>query len=178
MDLKLLLPIAFASPDGVPLPHPHNFEAVRDLEYNNRPEHGLWCSPITSWSSEGAPAGTAWTDWCAKPDDVTGQPSVYHGKYTQFVGVEPLPHARIYLVETVDHLDRLVATFPLSLDHPMRRTAPDWAAMTAACWDAVYVSAAGLAANAERFVMVEPSLAGWDCPSVLWLRPTYKLTVP
>ncbi len=32
--------------------------------------------------------------------------------------------------------------------------------------------------NSERFVMVEPSLAGWDCPSVLWLRPAYRLIAP
>ena len=60
----------------------------------------------------------------------------------------------------------------------MRRTAPDWEAMAASGWDAVYVSTAGLTANAERFVMVEPSLAMWDCPSVLWLRPAYRLTTP
>ena len=132
MDLKLVPPIAFALPEGKPLPHPRNFATVRNVEYLNRPEHGLWCSPVTSWSSEGAPVATAWTDWCAKPDDLTGQPSVYHGRYTTFAVVEPLPHARIYLVDTVDHLDRLVATFPLSVDRPMRRTAPDWEAMAAA----------------------------------------------
>jgi hypothetical protein len=48
--------------------------------------------------------------------------------------------------------------------------------MAASGWDAVYVSAAGLTANAERFVIAEPSLARWDCPSVLWLRPAYRLT--
>lgn len=24
--------------------------------------------------------------------------------------------------------------------------------------------------------MTGPSLYGWDCPSVLWLRPAYRLT--
>lgn len=178
MDPKLLPPIAHASAEGVLPPYPRNFEAVRNLEDLNRPERGLWCSPVTTWSSDGAPAGTAWTDWCATPDELTGQPSVLHGKYTQFTAVEPLPQARIYLIDTADDLNRLVGAFLLPLEHPMRRTAPDWEAMAASGWDAVYASIAGLTANAERWVTVEPSLSGWDCPSVLWLRPAYRLTTP
>jgi len=92
--------------------------------------------------------------------------------------VEPLPHARIYLIDTADDLDRLVGAFPLPPDHLMRRTAPNWEAMAAAGWDAVYVSAVGLTANAERIPLFEPSLALWDCASVLWLRPAYQLTTP
>jgi hypothetical protein len=60
----------------------------------------------------------------------------------------------------------------------MRRTAPDWEVMAASGWDAVYVSEAGLAANAGRPVMAEPSLHMWDCPTLLWLRPAYRLTTP
>ena len=178
MDPELLPPIAYASAEGILPPYPSNFEAVRNLENLVRPDHGLWCSPVTTWSSDGAPTGTAWTDWCATPDELTGQASVLHGRYTQFTAVEPLPQVRIYLIDTADDLDRLVATFPLPLEHPMRRTAPDWEAMAASGWDAVYVSTAGLTVNAERFVMVEPSLHRWDCPSVLWLRPAYRLTTP
>ena len=178
MDPKLLPPIAYAAAQGFPLPHPCDFEPVRNLDDLNRPEHGLWCAPVTSWSSAGAPIGTAWTDWCATPDDLTGQPSALHGHYTQFTAVEPLPHAHIYLIDTEEDLDRLVAAFPLPPDHLMCRTAPDWEAMAAADWDAVYASSAGLTANAERFVTMYPSLAGWDCASVLWLRPAYRLTAP
>ena len=97
------------------------------------------------------------------------------GATPTIAAVEPLPQVRIYLIETPDDLDRLVAGFPLPVEHPMRRTAPDWEAMAASGWDAVYVSAAGLTANAERFPTGEPSLARWDCPSVLWLRPAYRL---
>jgi hypothetical protein len=50
--------------------------------------------------------------------------------------------------------------------------------MAASGWDAVYVSEAGLTANADRYVMFEPSLAMWDCPSVLWLHSAYQLTIP
>lgn len=177
MDPSLLPPIAYASAEDVLPPYPCNFEAVRNLENLIRPDHGLWCSPITAWSRDGAPTGTAWTDWCATPNKLTGEPSEYHGRYTKFTVVEPLSQARIYLIDTTDDLDRLVATFPLPPEHPMHRTAPDWEAMAASDWDAVYVSTAGLAANEERFVMVEPSLAMWDCPSVLWLRPTYRLSI-
>lgn len=178
LDPKLLPPIAYASPEDVPPPHPRRFEAVGNLEDLSRPEHGLWCSPVTASSKDGTPTGTAWTDWCATPDESTGQASVFHGVYTQIVLVEPLPEARIYQIDTTDDLDRLVAAFPLLPDHPMCRTAPDWEAMAAAGWDAVYASAAGIAANAGRFVTLEPSLYGWECSSVLWLRPAYWLPTP
>ncbi|MFF3373589.1 hypothetical protein ACFYXF_11655 [Streptomyces sp. NPDC002680] len=66
----------------------------------------------------------------------------------------------------------------MRLEHLMHRTAPDREAMAAASWDAVYASAVGVEVNAERHVTVVPSLSGWDCPSVLWLRPTYRLATP
>ncbi|MFD7480787.1 hypothetical protein ACFV8Z_54390 [Streptomyces sp. NPDC059837] len=106
---------------------------------------------------------------------MTGQPSGLHGTYAWIIVVEPLPEARIYPIDTEDDLDRLVATYPLPLDHPMRGAAPDWEAMAAADWDAVYASEAGIAANAERHVTAGPSLAGWECTSLLWLRPAYRL---
>jgi hypothetical protein len=84
-------PIAYASAEGVLPPYPRNFVPVRNLEDLVRPDHGLWCFPVTAWSSDGAPAGTAWTDWCATPDELTGRPSGYHGRYTKFTMVEPLP---------------------------------------------------------------------------------------
>jgi hypothetical protein len=90
MDPGLLPPIAHAAAVGVP-PDPRTFEAVRNLEDLVRPDHGLWCSPVTTWSSDGAPIGTAWTDWCATPDELTGQASVYHGTYTTFTAVGPGP---------------------------------------------------------------------------------------
>lgn len=31
-----------------------------------------------------------------------------HGRYTQFTEVEPLPWARIYIIDTTDGLNRLV----------------------------------------------------------------------
>jgi hypothetical protein len=177
MGLELLPPIAHASAEGDPPPHPETFKAVINLVDLIRPEHGLWCSPVTAWSAEGAPTATAWTEWCATPDQL-GLPSGLHGRYSQFTQVEPLPQARIYLIDTTDDLNRLVEAFPLPPAHPMHRTAPDWAATAASSWDAVYASVAGLTANAERIPTCEPSLARWDCSSVLWLRPAYRLTTP
>jgi hypothetical protein len=178
MDPGLLPPIAHAAAEDVPPPDPCTFQAVSNLEDLIRPDHGLWCAPVTAWSSDGAPTRTTWTDWCATPDEVTGQPSEHHGRYTKLTRVKPLPQARIYLIETADDLDQLVATFPLPPGHLMRRSAPDWEAMAAADWDAVYVSGAGLTANGTRVPMVEPALGRWDCPSILWLRPAYRLTTP
>jgi hypothetical protein len=178
MDPKMLPPIAHASAEDVPLPYPRTFKAVRNLEDLIRPDHGLWCSPVTTRSEDGAPTATAWTDWCATPNELTELPSGLNGRYAKFTAVEPLPHARIYLVDTADDLDRLVSAFQLPIEHPMRRTAPNWETMAASGWDAVYVSTAGLMANEDRWPMVEPSLARWDCSSVLWLRPAYRLTTP
>jgi hypothetical protein len=62
MDPRLLPPIAYAAAEGVLPPYPRNFEAVRNLENLVRPDHGLWCSPVTTWSSDSAPTGTVWTD--------------------------------------------------------------------------------------------------------------------
>lgn len=65
--------------------------------------------------------------------------------------------------------------FPLYPGHPMRDTTPNWEALAGADWDAVYVSPAGIAANAERIPVLTSSLANWDSASVLWLRPAYRL---
>ncbi|ALO05607.1 hypothetical protein AQF52_8097 [Streptomyces venezuelae] len=176
LEPDLLPPIANASKEGAPPPYPRNFQAVNNQENFNRPEHGLWCSPVTAWSADGAPTATAWTAWLANPGDVTGQPSKHDGTYSRITAAKPLPEAQIYLIDTEADLDRLVAAFPLPPDHLMYRSTPDWEAMASAGWDAVYVTDAGLTANADRHVIAEPSLHGWDCPSVLWLRPTYQLT--
>ncbi|MFF7986942.1 hypothetical protein ACFZDK_49050 [Streptomyces sp. NPDC007901] len=168
MDLKLLPQIAHVFADGGRPPRPDTFEDVSNLENSNRPARGTWCSPVTR-------TGTAWTDWCANPGDLTGKPSSLHGSYTWTIVVEPLPEARIYAIDTEDDLNRLVAAFPLPLDHLMGLSAPDWEAMAAADWDAVYVSKDGFAANKDRYLGKEPSLAGWECASVLWLHPAYRL---
>jgi hypothetical protein len=91
IDLELLPPIAHASAEGDPPPHPETFKAVSNLEHLIRPEHGLWCSPVTAWSAEGAPTATAWTEWCATPDELTGLPSENNGRYTQFTEVVAAP---------------------------------------------------------------------------------------
>jgi hypothetical protein len=174
MALGLLPPIAHASETDVP-PDPRSFKAVKNREDIIRPDFGLWCSHVTAWSCDGAPTGTVWTDWCATPDEV-GLPSGLDGRYTEFTAVEPLLDARIYLIGTARDLDRLVAAFPLPPDHPMHLIAPDWEAMAAAGWDAVYVSEAGLTENAMRVPIGGASLALWDCASVLWMRPAYRLT--
>jgi hypothetical protein len=178
MDLELLARIAHASAESDPPPFPDTFKAVRNRQDLVQPEGGLWCSSVTARSTEGAPIATAWTEWRTTQNKLFGRPSELDGRYTQFSEVEPMPRARIYLIDTADDLDRLVAAFPLPLWHLMVRTAPDWEAMAVSGWDAVYVSEAGLTASAERTPLFEPSLGRWDCPSVLWLRPAYRLTRP
>jgi hypothetical protein len=92
MDLKLLPLIAHASAEGDPPPHPETFKAVTNRDDLIRPEHGLWCSPVTAWSAEDVPTATAWTEWCETPDELTGLLPGLHGTYTQLTQVEPLPH--------------------------------------------------------------------------------------
>lgn len=127
-DPKLLPPIAYASPEGVSPPDPAAFTPATNLVDLNRPKDGLWTSPVTAWDDDGTPASTAWTDWCAAPDQ-TGLPHLHHvtgTPYTRVVTVEPLPRARIYRIDTAQDLDRLVAAFQLPEGMPMRATAPDW----------------------------------------------------
>lgn len=176
-ETRAAAPIAHASEEGDPPPRPETFKHVRNRQDLIRPDHGTWCSPVTAWSAEGAPTATNWTVFCATPDEL-GLLSGHHGKYTQFSRVEPLPCARIYLIDTTEDLDRLVEAFPLPPEHRMYRVTPDWEAMAASSWDAVYASEAGITANAGRLPIGGASLAQWDCSSVLFLRPAYRLTTP
>jgi len=79
MNLELLPAIAHASKEGEPPPRPETFKAVSNREDLIRPEYGMWCSPVTERSAEGAPTATAWTKWCATPDE-TGMPSELDGQ--------------------------------------------------------------------------------------------------
>ncbi|MFG3149116.1 hypothetical protein [Streptomyces sp. me109] len=178
LDAALLPPTAYAcAEDGGP-PHRDGFIKVTNLEHGNRPANGLWSAPITSWTDDGLPHSTTWTDWCAAPGDPTGLPHVHHesGKpYSQLFRLEPAAAARIYLIDSTTDLDLLIAAFPLPRSAPMHRTAPNWEALAGARWDAVYASVQGFAANANRFVGHEPSLYGWECASVLWLSDNYRV---
>jgi len=176
MDLKLLPRIAHASVEDDPPPLPDTFTAVRNHESLVQPYYGTWCSPVTASSAEGAPIKTIWTECCETQEERTGLPSAYLDKCRKLTEVEPQPGARIYLIDTADDLDWLVAEYPLPDGHQMRRTAPNWEGMAASGWDAVYASEAGLTATADRIPLLEPSLGRWDCPSLLWLRPAYRLT--
>lgn len=164
MDLTSLPPLVFAFREG----SSDGFTKVANLDSLIRPEGGLWTSPRTS-------TGSVWTDFLEAPDEV-GLPSVYAGKYTGFLAVEVPAHARIYLVNTTEDLDCLVAAYPLKPGKRLHGTAPDWEAMAKDGWDAVYVSEAGIAADGQRIPGIgRPSLAQWDCASVLWLNETFRL---
>ena len=171
--------IAYAYPAGTALPDPATFRPVlrqppeRDL---NRPQGGLWSSPITARHPNGAPAATAWTVWCNAPER-TVRPFLHESKapYDTGVAINPQPEARVYRIDTQDDLNRLVEAYPVPDWTFGRPIAPNWEALTAAGTDAVFVSAEGLAANEDRHPLTEPSLYGWDCPSVLWLSPAYQL---
>jgi hypothetical protein len=183
MDLKQLPRIAHASAEDAPAPLPTTFTAVRNHEFHIQPYGGTWCAPVTAVSAEGAPIKTTWTEYCEIQKKQVGR-SEYDGKYEKLIELEPLPEARIYLIDTVDGLDWLVAKHPLPDEHQNHGLFPDWEGLARSGWDAVYVSEAGLRATADRVPIgrpwvptVRPSLGRWDCSSFLWLRENYRLTI-
>jgi hypothetical protein len=114
MDLTSLPPLVFATEDG----KTGGFDKVTNLDGLIRPAGGLWTSPRT-------PTGSAWTDFLETPDEV-GLVSVLADKYTKRFAVEVPTDARIYLINTAEHLDRLVAAYPLGPSKQLHGTAPDW----------------------------------------------------
>jgi hypothetical protein len=174
MDLKQLPRIAHASAEDALPPLPTTFEAARNHECYIQPYGGTWCAPVIAVSAEGAPIETTWTKCCEIQKKLTGQ-SAYIDKCRKLTELEPLPEARIYLIDTVRALDWLVAEYPLPDEHQNHGIFPDWEAMARSGWDAVYVSEAGFTATADRIPIGQPSLGRWDCPSLLWLRQEYRL---
>lgn len=137
-----------------------------------KPSHGgLWTSPVTGAASDGAPFDTAWLEWCR--DNEYG--AEY---YTHLTLISPLPDARVLLIDSVADLRAVVA------DHPARvgrrasailaRQYPSWASIRDAGWDAIYLTDAGMMAT-RYTVDPDPNLYGWDCATVLWLRPAYTV---
>jgi hypothetical protein len=171
--------IAYAYPAGTELPDPNTFRRIRPQPPEhplNRPQGGLWCAPVRDWHRSGEPAATDWTIWCNAPERIVRPwPHENGNPYDMVVTIEPLPEAQVYRIDTQEDLNLLVEEYPVPDWTFGSPKAPNWEALVVDGTDAVFVSAEGLAANEDRHILTDPSLYGWDCPSVLWLRGTYQL---
>lgn len=73
-------------------------------------------------------------------------------------------------IDSIADLTTVVDAFPATLGFPGASRYPDWLALAAAGWDAVYLTDKGQWATHMSHPL---DLYGWDCASVLWLRPSF-----
>ncbi len=88
----------------------------------------------------------------------------------------PAPDARVYVIDDVATLARLIRAHPeqgAPVVPAWVRAPIDWPSV-ALDVDAVWLTERGQALT--RFS--EPSLHGWDCETVLWLRPAFTVGAP
>ncbi|MCX4792445.1 hypothetical protein OG369_42475 [Streptomyces sp. NBC_01221] len=133
-----------------------------------KPGTGLWTATVTGRDGSGQPADSGWLEYRRDEmcSDTTG---------TLLTEILPTRDARILLVDSHQHLIDLVAAFPAPYEWGYRteQKYPDWPALAAAGWDAVYLTDRGQWAT--RFPDSGPDLYGWDLESVLWLRHSYTV---
>lgn len=130
---------------------------------------GLWTAPVTAHTASGKPADSAWLEWCRSEDwGVT--------TYTHLTDIIPGPDTRVLLIDTAADLLTIVDMFPAVgeiFSVTSDRRYPDWPALAAAGWDAVYLTNQGQWET--RLPPSGPNLYSWDCATVLWLRPNYEV---
>jgi hypothetical protein len=119
-----------------------------------KPSGGLWTAPINA-------RGTAWTEYCMS----------YGAPDAPIYRVVPDPGAAVFIIHNVEDLQELERKFP-DVEPPWVPMWPrlDWVAAAQAI-DAVWLTEYGQ--HATRFS--EPGLYGWDCETVLWLRPSFTI---
>ncbi|MBD0674000.1 hypothetical protein BU198_25625 [Streptomyces sp. CBMA156] len=85
------------------------------------------------------------------------------------------------LIDTLADLEDLVRRYPNPTDDSTwdeSRHFPNWPAIVADGWDAVYLTRAGALAcipqDPDRQA-TRPHLEGWPAATVLWLRPAYTV---
>lgn len=134
---------------------------------------GLWTSPVTAHTDDGAPSDSAWLEWCrAEMDSDTSD--------LLLTEITPVAGARLLLIDDQAHLTAIVDAFPESDSQwiDRGRLYPNWEALAAAGWDGVYLTDRGQWVT--RLPQSGPDLYSWDLESLLWLRHAYAVgrTVP
>lgn len=119
-----------------------------------KPHGGLWTSPLRDEDG-----GTAWSAWCTS--------EAFHLEDFQrpTVVLRADPDARVYVIDSHADLVHLGIAYPAPI---LGSISPgvDW--VTAAeDLDAIWLTEEGQWATRHT----SPSLYGWDCETVLWLRP-------
>lgn len=125
-----------------------------------KPGGGLWTSPLT-YDADGWVTGTEWTQWCARED--------FRDPSLPIVEIRPHHRAFAVVIDGVDDLVELERLYPRP-GVSGYATIPwiDWAAIDA---DAVWLTKRGEAVTRYS----RPSLYGWDCETVLWLRHAFDV---
>ncbi|MFI8932549.1 hypothetical protein ACIG3E_33415 [Streptomyces sp. NPDC053474] len=130
---------------------------------------GLWTSPVLeSDPATGEVLRTVWSSyWVQAGRDPE--------RYSEHRRIVPNPDARIVRVNDLEDLRALVQAYPnpIGLDEDQHRF-PDWPRL-AQDWDAVYLTANGASETARTPDGDEPHLEGWECETVVWLRPAYTV---
>lgn len=158
--------LAYAHDDSI-APAASTFRPVAGIGWvKPAPRTGLWAAPVTKRADDGTPADTAWLDWCRSEWSTDG--------YTHLTEVVPAADARVLRIDVQADLAAIVAEFParsVAYSAGLRGCYPDWVALAEASWDAVFLTDGGQWAT--RLPQEGPDLYGWDCASVLWLRPAF-----
>lgn len=122
-----------------------------------KPEGGMWTSPY-----EGE-FGSPWCQWCLSEEFHVTRAHPYFHLWL----LDPDPKARIYVIDSVEALAKLVKRYPgKKLDSGYPWQYPDWLTV-AKDYDGVHLTEE--AQWATRF-SDGVNLYGWDCESTLWLR--------
>lgn len=149
------------------LTEPEKFRRVINSPAFVKPEGGgLWTSPVTAAADteEGEILGTAWTDWCRSENYGTEH-------YTDFLEIAPVSAFHGLIVDGVVDLAAIHAEYGMPLESAADWAVLDWERMALDRVDAVYLTDRGQAET--RFG--RPSFYDWDCASVLWLNPSYRV---
>lgn len=134
--------------------------------HSPRPDHGaIPCKPPQAlWTSTytGPVHGSDWVQWCLDEDFSVPE----SGAWRSWLLV-PNVSARVYIIDTLSDLVRLIGRFPNSDERlpDFFRHVPDWAKVSEQ-YDAVHLTEVGQWRT--RFGV--PSMYGWDCESTAWLR--------
>ena len=123
-----------------------------------KPPHGFFTS---SWDE--LRQQSAWTEYVARTPRA-GEPG------REVILLDPQQNARIFVVDSADDYQELVAAYPHHYDNPVHAACPHWARLaTETSLDAVHVTAKAV---------YDPSCAcalSWEVESTLWFRPAFHV---
>jgi hypothetical protein len=126
---------------------------------------GMWTSPVTATGADGEPTNTAWLQYCRDEQ-------CFASDCTRLTEIAAEPGARVLRVHTYDDLAAVTRSYPAASDFRYRERYPDWVRLAADGWDAFCLTDAG---QWSTRLTSGADLYGWDCATVLWLRPAYTV---